>query len=493
MTERDYKKEYRDYHSKPENMADRVKRNLWNRRLKDKVPPGKEIDHKNALASGGSNDKSNIRFRSISSNRADKTMVKASAYGATLGALAADEGVENKIKGATAGTIAGWAATPPSLLLAASILKNSDGKIDHKKIKDMTTSEFAKNLVTKPKEAIKAIGKKKFFLATVGTPYALGGIASLAAGKYFGRTKPKGETEMQKIAVGGMIGGIMGADEGVENKLKGAAAGLVSAYPAKPAVLGSLGYILKNTPSQELFDVVENGKTVQKTIKQMTTPQLMKMFMFKPEDGGRAIKAIGWKRYLAGVGISTGLETGAGYAAGKYFGRDKITTPDIIKRYATKEHVPGFLHGMVGLKKGDVEKKASIEYRGQTFEGYNKPKQAPAGDDHKMVVLAKKGDEVKLVRFGKRGYEHNYSSDAKQNYLNRSAGIRDKNGNLTKDNKLSANYWARKTLWPKNQEADGKSTISEKKAEFTDYDVINKYRSQKMSEVENINILLGLL
>jgi hypothetical protein len=72
-----------------------------------------------------------------------------------------------------------------------------------------------------------------------------------------------------------------------------------------------------------------------------------------------------------------------------------------------------------------------------------------------MMVLAKKGDDVKLVRFGHRGYSHNYSPEAKANYLKRSAGIRDGSGNLTKDDKFSANYWARKHLWPRNQEADG--------------------------------------
>jgi hypothetical protein len=108
-------------------------------------------------------------------------------------------------------------------------------------------------------------------------------------------------------------------------------------------------------------------------------------------------------------------------------------------------------------------KTAEVEYRGETFSGYNQPKQAPAGDDHKMVVLAKKGNEVKLVRFGKRGYEHNYSPEAKQNYLTRSAGIRNKSGELTKDDPFSPNYWARRVLWPQNQKADGKSSLEKGK------------------------------
>jgi hypothetical protein len=72
------------------------------------------------------------------------------------------------------------------------------------------------------------------------------------------------------------------------------------------------------------------------------------------------------------------------------------------------------------------------------------------------MVLAKSGDSVKLIHFGHKGYEHNYSPEAKKNYLTRSAGITDKDGNLTKDNKLSANYWARRILWPAGK-ADGSS------------------------------------
>jgi hypothetical protein len=40
-----------------------------------------------------------------------------------------------------------------------------------------------------------------------------------------------------------------------------------------------------------------------------------------------------------------------------------------------------------------------LQYRGETFSGYNKPKRTP-GKSKKSAVLAKKGSEVKLVRFG---------------------------------------------------------------------------------------------
>ena len=88
-----------------------------------------------------------------------------------------------------------------------------------------------------------------------------------------------------------------------------------------------------------------------------------------------------------------------------------------------------------------------VRYRGETFPGFNKPKRAPSDSAKKMRVLAKKGDEIKVVEFGQKGYGHNYSAEARANYLARSGGIRSGSGALTKSDKFSANYWARKVLW----------------------------------------------
>ena len=91
-----------------------------------------------------------------------------------------------------------------------------------------------------------------------------------------------------------------------------------------------------------------------------------------------------------------------------------------------------------------------LQYRGHEFPGFNKPIDAPKGATQKKMVLAKKGDEVKLVRFGLRGmedYTQHKDAERRKNYLARSAGIKDKNGNPTKDDVFSANHWARKTLW----------------------------------------------
>lgn len=88
-----------------------------------------------------------------------------------------------------------------------------------------------------------------------------------------------------------------------------------------------------------------------------------------------------------------------------------------------------------------------IEYRGEVYPGFNKPKNNTGSSKHKKVVLAKKDEEIKVVKFGHKDYGHNYSEEARSSYLARSAGIRDSSGQLTKDDKFSANYWARKELW----------------------------------------------
>lgn len=101
----------------------------------------------------------------------------------------------------------------------------------------------------------------------------------------------------------------------------------------------------------------------------------------------------------------------------------------------------------------------SVEYRGMSFPDYNHP--VPSSDpEKKMMVLVRHRGEVRLVHFGDKKYGHNYSARAKADYLSRSAGIRDKNGNLTKDDPFSANYWARKVLWPDGP-ADGRADVKE--------------------------------
>lgn len=80
----------------------------------------------------------------------------------------------------------------------------------------------------------------------------------------------------------------------------------------------------------------------------------------------------------------------------------------------------------------------AVEYRGEKFSGYNKPKRTPGGKK-KFAVLAKKGDKVKLVRFGDPNMSIKKDQPSrKKSYCARSGGI--EGGS----DKFSANYWSRR-------------------------------------------------
>lgn len=66
------------------------------------------------------------------------------------------------------------------------------------------------------------------------------------------------------------------------------------------------------------------------------------------------------------------------------------------------------------------------------------------------MVYVKKDGSKKLIHFGDasmQDFTQHKDKQRKKNYLTRSAGIKDKSGNLTANNKNSANYWSRKINW----------------------------------------------
>ena len=65
---RDYKAEYQAHHSSDKAKKDRAARN---KAARAKGQPGKDVDHKTPLRSGGSKALSNTRVRSVSANRSD--------------------------------------------------------------------------------------------------------------------------------------------------------------------------------------------------------------------------------------------------------------------------------------------------------------------------------------------------------------------------------------------------------------------------------------
>jgi hypothetical protein len=87
----------------------------------------------------------------------------------------------------------------------------------------------------------------------------------------------------------------------------------------------------------------------------------------------------------------------------------------------------------------------SIEYRGERFSGYNKPKRTPnASKSH--AVLAKEGDKIKLIRFGQQGVSGaGKKTDAKSKARRKSFKAR--HAKNIKKGKMSAAYWANKVKW----------------------------------------------
>ena len=85
----------------------------------------------------------------------------------------------------------------------------------------------------------------------------------------------------------------------------------------------------------------------------------------------------------------------------------------------------------------NVKRTASgrVQYRGETFAGFNKPKRTPNAKK-KSAVLAKKGDQIKLVRFG----DQNMS--IKKDQPARRKSFRARHNCDTAKDKFSARYWS---------------------------------------------------
>ena len=91
----------------------------------------------------------------------------------------------------------------------------------------------------------------------------------------------------------------------------------------------------------------------------------------------------------------------------------------------------------------------TIEYRGEKFEGYNKPKKTPKHPTKSHVVLAKEGEVIKLIRFGEQGAET--AGPPKKGESDRMkkkrASFKARHAKNIKKGILSAAYWADKVKW----------------------------------------------
>jgi hypothetical protein len=89
-----------------------------------------------------------------------------------------------------------------------------------------------------------------------------------------------------------------------------------------------------------------------------------------------------------------------------------------------------------------------IEYRGEKFSGYNKPKRTPGHPKKSHVVLAKEGDTVKLIRFGQQGVSGSpkQAGESAADKARREAFKARHAKNIAKG-KMSAAYWANREKW----------------------------------------------
>ena len=91
----------------------------------------------------------------------------------------------------------------------------------------------------------------------------------------------------------------------------------------------------------------------------------------------------------------------------------------------------------------------AVEYRGEKFAGYNKPKRTPNHPTKSHVVLAKEGSTIKMIRFGEQGAstagKPKAGESAKMKAKRKS--FKSRHGKNIDKGKTSAAYWANKVKW----------------------------------------------
>lgn len=91
----------------------------------------------------------------------------------------------------------------------------------------------------------------------------------------------------------------------------------------------------------------------------------------------------------------------------------------------------------------------TIEYRGEKFAGYNKPKRTPNHPTKSHAVLAKEGEKIKLIRFGEQGASTAGKPKAGESdrMKKKRASFKARHAKNIAKGKMSAAYWADKAKW----------------------------------------------
>ena len=89
-----------------------------------------------------------------------------------------------------------------------------------------------------------------------------------------------------------------------------------------------------------------------------------------------------------------------------------------------------------------------ITYRGEQFEGYNKPKRTPNHPKKSHAVLAKEGSTVRLIRFGQQGVSGSPARKGESAADKaRRASFKARHAKNIAKGKMSAAYWADLSKW----------------------------------------------
>jgi hypothetical protein len=89
----------------------------------------------------------------------------------------------------------------------------------------------------------------------------------------------------------------------------------------------------------------------------------------------------------------------------------------------------------------------TITYRGEQFEGYNKPKRTPSHPTKSHAVLAKEGDTIKLIRFGQQGVSGAGSNPRTDAEKARRRSFKARHASNIARGKMSPAFWADKVKW----------------------------------------------
>lgn len=89
-----------------------------------------------------------------------------------------------------------------------------------------------------------------------------------------------------------------------------------------------------------------------------------------------------------------------------------------------------------------------VEYRGERFEGYNKPKRTPSHPSKSHAVLVKVNGRDKLIRFGAQGVSGSPKKEGESEAdSKRRKSFKARHASNIAKGPSSAAYWANKVKW----------------------------------------------